>query len=188
MSERYARNWWMIGLRGLLAIVFGLVAIYLPDITLRALILLFGAFAIVDGALNLGAGLRGDGGQPDWWAIVAGLAGIAIGVAAALLPELTAVALLIVIGSWALLLGIIEVVAAIRLRDRIQGELLLALDGLVSIAFGLFVIVAPGAGALALVWLIGAFAIASGILLLAVAVRLYQRQREAADRGHAATG
>jgi uncharacterized membrane protein HdeD (DUF308 family) len=189
--ERHARNWWTFAIRGAAAIAFGVVAILLPGITLLALVLLFAAYAIVDGASAIVAGLREShgglresrGGGRDWWSILVGIAGIVAGLLAVVWPNMTALVLLLFIGAWAIASGAFEVIAAYRFRDRIpgRGELLLALDGIVSVAFGAFVILLPGAGALAVVWLIGAYAIVSGVVLFAIAARLYRHHQASGD-------
>ena len=181
MIERHSENWWLFALRGVLAIAFGVMALLLPGITLLALVLLFAAYAIVGGAFSVAAGARRpSAGERDWWTIAAGIAGIIAGVLAVIWPGITALVLLIFIGSWAIVTGALELVAAYQLRDRIRGHLLLAINGIVSIAFGILLLLMPGAGALAVVWLIGVYAIASGILLLTHAMRLYQRSRQLA--------
>ncbi|HEX5013854.1 MAG TPA: DUF308 domain-containing protein [Candidatus Limnocylindrales bacterium] len=173
-----SRDWWIIALQGVAAVVFGVLALAWPGITLLALVFLFAAFAIVDGVLALIRGLRrGADGGPDWWRVVHGVAGIAAGVIAFALPGITAYALLLLIAAWAIVSGGIELMAAYQLRDVLRREWLLALDGLVSIFFGVVLILFPGAGALAVVWLIGAFAIVSGALLLVIAFRLRGRAR-----------
>jgi uncharacterized membrane protein HdeD (DUF308 family) len=181
MLDRMARDWWIIALQGVAAIVFGILALVWPGITLLALVFLFGAYALIDGVLAIMTGLRrgSDGGKPDWWRVARGVVGIVAGVAAFVLPGITAVALVLLIAAWAIVSGVIELVAAYQLRDVIRGEWLLALDGVVGILFGLALIVFPSAGALAVVWLIGAFAIVSGVILLAVAFRLRGRARHA---------
>jgi uncharacterized membrane protein HdeD (DUF308 family) len=183
MLERLSRNWWALALRGLAAIVFGVLAILWPAITLVALVLLFAAYAIVDGVFALASGIRrsGDGRGTDWFMVLAGVAGIAAGVIAVALPGMTALVLVIIIAAWAIVTGIAELAIAYRLRDEIRGEWLLALDGVVSIIFGLVLFFFPGAGAIALVLLIGAFAIVSGAMLLALAFRFRGRTRTTAS-------
>ena len=145
---------------------------------LLALIFLFAAHAIVDGALALIRGLdRGRNGGPDGWRIARGVVGIAAGVIAFAWPDITAFALLLVIAAWAIVSGGLELIAAYQLRDILRREWLLALDGVVAIVFGVLLILFPGAGALALVWLIGGFAIVSGVILLVNAFRLRNRTR-----------
>jgi uncharacterized membrane protein HdeD (DUF308 family) len=179
MLEPLSRDWWIVALQGVAAIAFGILALIWPGITLLALVFLFAAYALADGVLALIRGFRrgGDGGRPDWWRIARGVVGIAAGVIAFAVPDITAYALLLVIAAWAIVSGGIELMAAYQLRDVIRGEWLLALDGVVAILFGVALIVFPSAGALAVVWLIGAFAIVSGVILLMVAFRLRGRAR-----------
>ena len=183
MPDRISRNWWALALRGLAAIAFGVVAILWPGITLLALILLFAAYAIVDGVLAIASGIRreSDRRSPDWFMILAGIAGIVAGVVAVVLPGITALVLLIVIAAWAIVTGVAELVAAYQLRDVIRGEWLLALNGVLSIAFGILLVAFPGAGALAVVWLIAVYAIVSGVVLLALAFRLRGRSEMTAS-------
>jgi uncharacterized membrane protein HdeD (DUF308 family) len=184
MTNRLSRNWWAIALRGVVAIAFGVLAFLWPGLTLYALVILFGAFVIVDGVLALvGAFRRREGRRPDLFMIIGGLAGIAAGIIAFVLPGLSALALLYVIAAWAIVTGIAEVVAAYQLREEIKGEWLLALSGAVSFVFGLFIALFPGPGALAVVWLIASYAIVSGVILLALAFRLRARLTAADDRG-----
>ena len=155
----------------------------MPGVTLAALILLFGGYALVEGVLNGTAAVRGRGDDQPWWArLLEGLVSIAAGIIAFAVPGLTALALLYVIAAWAIVTGALEIVAAIRLRRRITGEAWLALNGVLSIAFGALTILVPGAGALSLVWLIGAYAIAFGALLLGLSLRLRRWRGEAAVR------
>jgi uncharacterized membrane protein HdeD (DUF308 family) len=173
MDARLSLNWWALAIRGVVAIAFGVLAFLMPGLTLGALILLFAAFAIVDGASHVVTGFRqrsGDG--PDYLMILGGVAGILIGIIAAVLPGVTALFLLSLIGAWAIVTGAAEIVAAYRLRKAISNEWLLVLDGALSILFGAYILVFPGAGAIALVWLIAGFAILSGVILLALALRM----------------
>jgi uncharacterized membrane protein HdeD (DUF308 family) len=180
MLEQLTRDWWIVALQGVAAILFGILALFWPGITLLALVFLFAAYALVDGVLALMRGFRriGDGGRADWWRVARGVVGIAAGLIAFALPDITAYALLLVIAAWAIVSGGIELMAAYQLRDVIRGEWLLALDGVVAILFGMALIVFPSAGALAVVWLIGAFAIVSGVILLMIAFRLRGRARD----------
>jgi uncharacterized membrane protein HdeD (DUF308 family) len=153
------------------------MALLMPAITLSALVLVWGAFALVDGVLALVAGVRiRDNGKPLWALIIVGLLGIAAGIVTFLYPGLTALVLLYIIAIWALVSGIFQVVAAIRFRKDIRNEWLLGLSGLVSILFGGMLIMQPGAGALALVWVIGIYAVFFGILLLVFSFRLKQHK------------
>jgi uncharacterized membrane protein HdeD (DUF308 family) len=165
------RHWWVVGLRGLAAIVFGILALVWPGITLGVLILLFGAYAIVTGVLALYAAVR-SGGNNFWALLIEGIVGIIAGLIAFVWPGLTALALLLVIAVWAILTGALEVAAAVRLRKVIENEWALIFAGVLSVLFGVLLAVQPGAGVLALVWLIGVYAIVFGIALLVLAWRL----------------
>jgi uncharacterized membrane protein HdeD (DUF308 family) len=167
------RNWWVVLLRGLAAIVFGIIALIAPGISLTALVLVFGAYAFADGVLLIVSAIRRRGEQrPAWVLVLAGIAGIAVGLIALFLPGATALALLWIVAAWALVTGVLEVAAAIRLRKAIKGEWLLALGGVLSIALGVLFILFPAAGLLTLVLWIGAYALIFGIVLFALALRI----------------
>jgi uncharacterized membrane protein HdeD (DUF308 family) len=184
--ETLTKNWWALALRGIAAIVFGILTLVLPGVTLAALILLFGVYALVEGVFNVVAAIRGRGDGPPWWALVLeGLVSIAAGIVAILVPGLTALALLYMIAAWAVVTGVLEIVAAVRLRRQITGELWLALNGVLSIVFGALTFLVPGAGALSLAWLIGAYAVLFGVLLLGLAFRLRGRGAKSAFALHA---
>ncbi len=170
--EALTRNWWVFLVRGILAILFGIVAWIWPDLTVTVLVVLFGAYALVDGIFAIVAAITsGEGGR--WLPLLLlGLAGIAVGIMTFLWPDITAVALITIIGVWAIIIGVMQIVAAIQLRQRIEGEWALGLAGLAAIVFGAIVVIFPGSGAIALVWLIGIYAIFFGILLVALAFRL----------------
>jgi uncharacterized membrane protein HdeD (DUF308 family) len=169
----FARNWWALAVRGALAILFGIITWIWPGLSLTALVLLFAAFAFADGVLAILAGVRGFRHDERWWAfLLEGVLGVAFAVATAFWPVITALALLMLIAAWALVTGVLEIVAAVRLRREIRGEWLLGLAGAASIAFGVLLVLRPGAGALALLWLIGAYAIVFGLLLVALGFRL----------------
>jgi uncharacterized membrane protein HdeD (DUF308 family) len=181
LFEGLARNWSWIMIRGIAAILFGILAIAMPGLSLAVLIMLFGAYALVDGVFNLVAAFRHRG---EMWAfLLESFVSIAFGVIALLLPGLTAVALVYLIAGWALFTGILEIAAAIRLRKVIQGEVWLILAGLLSIAFGALIAMYPGAGALALILYIGVYAIVFGGVLVALSLRLRKR---AMELGHGA--
>jgi uncharacterized membrane protein HdeD (DUF308 family) len=168
-----ARNWWLIALRGAAAIIFGIVTLIMPGISLLTLVLLFGSYALVEGVLNVIAAVRGRRQEARWRALLLeGLVSIAAGIVTFALPGLTAVVLVYVIAAWALVTGVLEIVAAVRLRHWITGEAWLALSGVASVAFGVLMMIFPGAGALALILWIGAYAIVSGGLLVGLAFRL----------------
>jgi len=166
-------SWSALALRGVLAIIFGLLVFAWPGISLWVLVLFFGANALIDGVLAIVAAVRGSASGARWWGmLLQGILGIATGIITFLWPGLTTLVLLYFIAAWAIVIGVFEIVAAIRLRKEIQGEWLLALRGVLAIVFGVILFANPGAGALALVWLIGAFSIALGVLNLILAFRL----------------
>jgi uncharacterized membrane protein HdeD (DUF308 family) len=171
-----AENWWLLLLRGIASIVFGVLAFVWPGLTLVALILLWGAYAIADGGVALWAGISGKGGEiaPRWWLAIVGIVGLLAGLVAFVSPGLTALVLLMFIAGWAIVIGVLEIWGAIQLRKEIEGEWWLILSGLLSIAFGALLFARPGPGALALVWVIGAFAILHGCTLIGLAFRLKQ--------------
>ena len=170
----FARNWWAVGLRGLIAILFGLAALFWPGITLFALVFLFGAYALVDGVFSIVVAFRAGEHHTHWWTLLlVGLAGIAAGLMTFFYPGITAIALLYIIAAWAIVHGITEIIAAFQLRREITNEWLLGLAGLASLIFGILVVIMPGAGALATIWLIGIYAIIFGVLLLGLAYRLH---------------
>jgi uncharacterized membrane protein HdeD (DUF308 family) len=167
------RVWWLVLLRGIAAIVFGILALAWPGVTLVSLVLLWGAWALVDGVTALVAGWKArDGAKPMWQIVLVGLVGIAAGVLTFLMPGVTAIALLIMIAVWAIVSGVFQIIAAIRLRREIANEWMLILSGALSVVFGALMIISPGAGALAVLWVIGSFAIAFGVLLVILAFRL----------------
>ena len=173
MMNVLARNWWALALRGLFAVLFGLLAFAWPGLTLAALVILFGAYALVDGVFALLAAVRAAEAHERWWLFVLeGLAGIAASLITFMWPGITALVLLYLIAWWAVITGIFEIAAAIRLRKEISGEWVLVLSGAVSVIFGLVLLFRPGVGALAVIWLIGAYALVFGALLSMLAFRL----------------
>ncbi len=173
MLSSITRNWWLAALRGALAVVFGVAAFVWPGLTLEVLVLLFGAYAFVDGAVVLSFGLMAAGDHERWWPLVlGGVVGIATGVLTFIYPGATALALVYVIGAWAIITGILEIAAAIRLRKVITNERLMGFGGVLSIIFGVLVIARPGAGALTLVYLFGFYAILAGISQISLGFRL----------------
>jgi uncharacterized membrane protein HdeD (DUF308 family) len=173
MLHALAKAWWLVLLRGIAAIVFGVLAFIWPGITLLTLVLLYGAFALVDGVIALiSAFTCGPKPVPTWWLVVVGILGIAAGLVTFLWPGITALVLIVFIGAWAIAHGIFEIVGAIQLRKEIDNEWWLILAGALSVIFGIIVLVAPGAGALGLIWAISAYSIAFGILLVGFSLRL----------------
>ncbi len=176
MLEHLSRNWGWVVLRGVAAVLFGVLAFVWPGITLAALVIVWGAYALADGILSLIAAYRiRDQGKPFWSLVVVGLLGIAAGIVTFIWPGMTALVLLMFIAAWAVVMGIFQIIAAIRLRKEIQNEWLLALSGALSVLFGIIMFVAPGAGALAVIWVIGAYAIVFGVLLIWLGLRLKKR-------------
>jgi len=174
-----AQAWWLVLLRGIAGILFGILAFVWPGLTLLTLILLYGAYALVDGIFALIAAFTGRvGGAPTWWLIVIGLFGLAAGVVTFAWPGVTALVLIIFIGGWAIAHGVFEIIGAIKLRKEIDNEWLLILAGALSVIFGIIVLIAPGAGALGLVWAIGAYSIAFGILLVGLSLRLRNHRHD----------
>jgi uncharacterized membrane protein HdeD (DUF308 family) len=173
MLTMLARNWKWIALRGVLAIVFGVMTFAWPGITLLTLIYLYGAYALMDGIAAFAAAITGKGQEtPLWYLILVGITGVGIGVITFAWPGVTGRILLLFIAIWAMVKGFFEVVAAIALRKEIQNEFFLALAGVLSILFGVVLVVRPGAGALGVLWLIGSFAIILGIVKIILAFRL----------------
>src|SRR5215203_4637514 len=169
-----SRNWWALALRGLAAILFGILAFAWPGITLFVLVLFFGAYMFADGIFAIVAAVRAAGEEERWWLLlIQGILGVLAGLVAFFWPGLTALALLYFIAAWAIVTGVLEIVAAIRLRREIEGEWALGLSGALSVIFGVLLIVLPApAGLFSLVWLVGAYAVASGVLLLILAFRV----------------
>ena len=178
MIETLVRHWWVLALRGLCAVLFGLLALVWPGMTLIVLVMLFGAYALVDGICALVTAFRDRRSNDHWWVLLLeGIAGIAAGVMTFFWPGMTGLVLLYLIAAWAIVTGIVEIIAAVRLRREITGEWLLALGGLASIVFGVILLVRPLAGALAVAWLIGIYAIVFGVIIILLAFRL-RRHRE----------
>jgi uncharacterized membrane protein HdeD (DUF308 family) len=167
-----SRFWWMILLRGVLSVLFGIMIFAWPGISLLSLVLLFGAFVLADGFGNAVTAIGGRNENENWWVLLlAGLAGAALGILTFFNPGVTALALLFYIAIWAIATGLLQIVAAIRLRKEIEGELWLALGGLASVAFGMLLVARPGAGALAVLWLIAAYAVVFGVILIVLALK-----------------
>jgi uncharacterized membrane protein HdeD (DUF308 family) len=167
-----AKNWWLLLLRGIAGIIFGVLAFIWPGITLLTLIIFYGAYALIDGIFAIIAAFRGGEAQSRWWLLLIGILGIAAGLLTFLWPGLTALVLALFIGAWSLIHGIFEIVGAIKIRKEIDNEWWLILSGALSVIFGLVMLILPGAGALALVWVIGAYSIIFGALLVGFAFRL----------------
>jgi uncharacterized membrane protein HdeD (DUF308 family) len=171
MLETMTRNWGALAFRGVVAILFGVVAFLWPGRTVAVLVILLAAFALVEGAINLIAGLRGREG----WAIAEGALSIVAGLVIVVVgPQWTALALLYLVAAWAILTGVARIIAALRLRQFIEHEWLLIMSGLASLVFGVIAAIFPGAGILALIWFVAAWAIVLGLLQIALALSLHQ--------------
>ena len=164
----FARNWWVLLIRGIMGALFGIIAFALPGLTLVTLVLLYGAYALADGVTALWVG----GSSRAWSLVFAGLLGVIVGIGTFISPGLTAVALLYLIAAWAIVRGIFEIIAAVQLRKAISDEWALGIGGIISILFGGVLFANPAAGALAVVWVIGAYALAFGLIMIILAFRL----------------
>jgi len=167
-----AKNWWLVLLRGIAAVLFGVLALGWPGLTLLTLILLYGAYALADGVIAIIAAITGYAPMGRWWLAIVGIVGVAVGALTFMLPGITALILLYTMAGWAVAIGALQIIGAIRLRKEIDNEWFLILSGAISVLFGLGVILHPGAGALALVWVIGTYAIIAGVLYIGLAFRL----------------
>lgn len=166
MLQSMARSWWVWLLRGVAAILFGIIAYVAPAATVLALVIVFGIYAIVDGVLAVVTAFQIREVAKHWWVVLLeGLAGILVGIVALVYPIVTAGALLILVAFWAVFTGIMEIIAAIRLRAVISNEWLLVLTGIFSVILGVILVVFPGAG-LALVWTIGFYAVFFGVMMI----------------------
>ena len=173
IAKVLSRHWWVLLLRGLIAVAFGVWALTHPGISLAALIMLFGAYALIDGVLGVWTAIAGRQQHEERWTLLLwGLVGVGAGIMTFVAPGLTALALVIYIAVWAIATGVLQIVAAIRLRAEIKGEWLLVLGGLASVVIGSVLMSRPGAGALALVQLIAIYAVIFGILLVTLALKV----------------
>ncbi|MEN5147007.1 HdeD family acid-resistance protein [Brevundimonas diminuta] len=166
------RSWWLLLLRGVAAVAFGVLTFIWPQISLLTLIMVYGIYAFGDGILALVAAIRGGGMVPRWWLALAGVISILTAIVVFAWPDLTALVLVYMIGFWSILRGALEIIGAIRLRNEISNEWSLGAAGLLSVIFGLILVFMPGAGAIGLLWLIATWAVLFGLLLIWVAFRL----------------
>src|ERR1700730_5399639 len=168
-----AHNWWSLVLRGVIAILLGLVTFAWPGITLGGLVLLFGAYALVGGIISIIVAVRASGANERWGALlIEGMAGIAAAAITIAWPAITAFALVCVIAAWAIVTGVLEIIASVQLRMYIRGEWLLAVSGVASVLFGALIFAAPLAGELILAIWFGAYALVFGAFLVALGFRL----------------
>jgi uncharacterized membrane protein HdeD (DUF308 family) len=172
MVELLARYWWVVALRGVFAVLFGFLALVWPGITVLALAILFGAYVLVDGVMSAAVGFSDRSSSDRWWYVFLGVLGVLAGLVTLVWPAITVIVLLVAIAIWAIIAGVLQIVAAIRLRKVISNEWFLGLSGLLTLALGVLLIVQPAEGAIALVVAIGIFAIVWGVILLALAFRL----------------
>ena len=168
MVADLARNWWLLAIRGVAAILFGIGAFLWPSLTLAVLILMVGAYALVDGVFALIAGIR----TRRWLMVLQGSAGIILGALTFAWPGVTTLVLLYFIAAWSISTGVFEIAMAVQLRKVIDNEWMLIFSGLLSVIFGIVLVVYPGSGALSLVWLIGVYALLFGVMTLGLALRL----------------
>ena len=173
MVHVLASKWWALLLRGLVALIFGILTFVWPGISLTALVFLFGAYALVNGLFTVVAAFEAPHSYSHWWALLLeGVFGVIAGVLSFVWPGITALVLLYLIAAWAVVTGAFSIAAAVRLRKVMTGEWLLALSGVLSALFGLILAAWPGTGALAVLWLIGVYAVALGVILMALAFKL----------------
>jgi uncharacterized membrane protein HdeD (DUF308 family) len=174
MTGLFAKNWWVLLLRGIVAILFGLMVFTRPLVTLATLVWVFGIYAILDGIFSLIAAISGRRrGENRWLLALEGLAGLGVGILTLRAPAITAVTLMFFIAAWALATGLLRIVEAIRLRKEISGEFWLGLSGLASVIFAFLVMANPAAGALVMAWVIGWFACFMGAMLVALSFRVH---------------
>lgn len=173
MLDLVARNWWLLVLRGVLAILFAVMAFLWPGLTVIAMVYLFGAYALVDGVFAVGSAIQRAGARQSWWgSLIEGILGIAAGIATFFWPGVTALVLLTIIAFWAIATGVFEVVAAVQLRREIENEWAMGIAGVLSVVFGVLLILFPGAGILSVLWLVAAYALLFGVLLIVLGLRL----------------
>lgn len=170
-----AKNWWAVGIRGVLAILFGLIALFLPGVTMLSLVLVFAAYAFLDGVLAIVSAVRAAREQERWgYLVLEGIVDIGAAAVAVLWPGITVLAFVFVIAFWAILTGVLELMAAFRL-EFIDGRGWLVFGGIASIVYGALLIVAPMIGAVVLTWWLGAYALVFGVSLVVLAFKLHAR-------------
>src|SRR4030081_686042 len=180
IAQLLAQNWWAFAIRGVLGLIFGLIPIFQPGVTMLSLVLVFSAYAFVDGAFAIIAAGRAMRQHERWgFLLLEGIVNIIAAVIAFLWPGITVVSFVFLVGTWAILSGGLMLSAALRLQLD-HGRWWLAVGGLASVIYGVLLIAAPFIGALVLTWWLGAYAIVFGFALIAVAIKLHARQREQA--------
>ena len=183
MCAVLARNWWLVGLRGVAAVVFGLIALVMPGAAMLTLAWLFGAYLLVDGVFTIGSAVRAARAELRWaWLLAEGVVDIVMGLIALAFPGAAVLGFVLVTAAWALLSGGTEIAAAFRLKES-HGRWWLLLGGIASVAFGVLLILAPLMGAVVLTWWLGAYAVVFGVMLLVLAFRLRGQHTQAAPMG-----
>ncbi len=173
MLEAITRNWWTLLLRGGIAVLFGILVFALPTLTLASTIIFFGAYALVDGVFNTVGALFNIGKYEGWWvSLLGGLVGIVAGIVVMSWPGLTALSVLWLIALWAVATGILQIVAAVRLRRDIDGEWFMGLGGALSVFFGILLFVWPSTGIVTLLWLVGVYAFIFGVVMMVLSFRV----------------
>lgn len=188
MIRDYVGDWRWLGVRGLLALAFGTATLVWPEITLWALVLTWGVFALLEGVGSLAAAFGGAVGRARVWLVVHGILGIAAGIVTLVWPSITGLVLLFVIAAWAFLSGLAKLVTAVQLRRELRHEWVLGAVGVLSMGFAVLLVVTPGAGALVVTWLIGWYAVVLGLALLALAWEVRRELRGEAPRASARPG
>lgn len=184
MTSMLSRKWWALSVRGVIYVAFGLTALLWPDLTFAVFVFLFGVFALLDGAVSVFAAIgRGRAGTQWGSLLLEGLIGVATGIVVLVWPGMSGLILLYVVGAWAVLTGVLEISAAIRLRREIEGEWILVVNGLLSIGLGALIYLWPAGGVMAIVWMLGLYAIVFGalLLLLSLVLRRYAAAALAAE-------
>lgn len=184
ISDLYRQAWWTLLIRGIFAVLFGIVATTWPGLTLAMLIIFFGAFVLIHGVMTVIGSIMARREVDDWWVVLLeGIVGIIIGVITLAWPGLTGLILAYFIAAWALVTGILKILGAIRLRKEIQGEWLFIIAGIISVIFGILVFARPLAGALAITWIIGVYAILLGMLAMVLSFQVRGWQKKGASEG-----
>jgi uncharacterized membrane protein HdeD (DUF308 family) len=180
------KNWWAVLLRGILGVLFGVYALMLPMRALALLVFVYAFYALINGIISLAGAITGGTAVRSWWSLLAeSLLSVAAGVVLLLWPGAGAVALVYVFAFWAVMSGMVELVSAVELRKEIEGEWLLGLAGVLSIAAGIFVAFRPVAGLFAITWIIGGYALAFGIVLIGLSFRLRSVHKKLNVQGRA---
>jgi uncharacterized membrane protein HdeD (DUF308 family) len=190
MQRILQENWWIIGLRGILGIVFGLIALFLPGVTILSLVLVFAAYMLVDGVFSIAGAIRARNKNEQWgWILLNGIISIITGILAFIWPAITALVFVLLIAAWSIVGGAVQLAGAYRMRSGERGRGWLTFSGIVSMLFGVLLIISPLIGAVVLTWWLGAYVLVSSILLLVIAfsVRSESPRREGGDSGSAAT-